>query len=55
MLNYRASYPSDFIETVANLLQQGQETQGRDEFARQCFETGAGISKSSENDIKVRF
>ena len=51
ILNYRASYPVGFIEQIVKLVHKGQETQGRDEFSRQCFEVGAGLQ--SENDVEV--
>ena len=50
VLNYRASFPTDFIQQLIALLQQGQETRDRDEFSRQCFEIGAGLNKS-ENEV----
>ena len=51
ILNYRASYPTDFCQQMVKLIQDGQESNARGEFSRLCFEIGSGLK--SDVNVKV--
>ena len=50
ILNYRASYPVSFIQSMIEIIQTGQDQNSRGEFSRQCFEIGSGLT--SDSDVK---
>ena len=50
ILNYRASYPASFIQSMIEIIQTGQDQNSRGEFSRQCFEIGSGLT--SDSDVK---